>query len=202
MDGILTTNVRRNGIGDGGENIFPSIETIQEIKVSSINNGAEYAQVGDITTITKGGTNQIHGTAFWNYNGNGLNANPNYFNRALPARTVANNFGGSAGGPVFRDKTFFFGAFERLSIYGVGLSDRLQFRKPTSGREISPALRPRSSILQQAILLLGTSFQRAGSTPSARSSWTSTFRHPINPSRTPIDCIGTPFLSLNDLQSV
>jgi hypothetical protein len=61
VDGILTTNVRRNGIGDGGENIFPSIETIQEIKVSSINNTAEYAQVGDITTITKGGTNQLHG---------------------------------------------------------------------------------------------------------------------------------------------
>ncbi len=121
VDGILTTNVRRNGIGDGGENIFPSIETIQEIKVSSINNSAEYAQVGDITTITKGGTNQIHGTAFWNYNGNGLNANPNYFSRTLPARTVANNFGGSAGGPVFKDRTFFFGAFERLSIYGLGI---------------------------------------------------------------------------------
>ena len=117
VDGILTTNVRRNGIGDGGENIFPSIETIQEIKVSSINNTAEYAQVGDITTITKGGTNQLHGTAFWNYNGNALNANPNYFSRALPTRKVANNFGGSAGGPVFKDKTFFFGAFERLSIY-------------------------------------------------------------------------------------
>ena len=122
VDGILTTNVRRNGIGDGGENIFPSIETIQEIKVSSINNSAEYAQVGDITTITKGGTNQLHGTAFWNYNGNGLNANPNYFSRTLPARTVANNFGGSAGGPVFKDRTFFFGAYERLSIYGLGVN--------------------------------------------------------------------------------
>ena len=107
------------------ENIFPSIETIQEIKVSSINNGAEYAQVGDITTITKGGTNQFHGTAFWNYNGNGLNANPNYFTRTLPARSTNNDWGGSVGGPVFRDKTFFFGAFERLTLYGNSIGTAL-----------------------------------------------------------------------------
>ena len=146
VDGILTTNVRRNGIGDGGENIFPSIETIQEIKVSSINNSAEYAQVGDITTITKGGTNQIHGTAFWNYNGNGLNANPNYFTRTLPARTVANNYGGSAGGPVFKDKTFFFGAFERLSIYGLGVGTatvpEADFRQGDFSRLTTPIIDP------------------------------------------------------------
>jgi hypothetical protein len=146
VDGILTTNVRRNGIGDGGENIFPSIETIQEIKVSSINNSAEYAQVGDITTVTKGGTNQIHGTAFWNYNGNGINANPNYFTRTLPARTVANNFGGSAGGPIFKDKTFYFGAFERLSIYGLGVGTatvpEADFRQGDFSRLTTPIVDP------------------------------------------------------------
>jgi hypothetical protein len=121
VDGVLTTNVRRNGIGDGGENIFPSIETIQEIKVSSINNPAEYAQVGDITTITKSGSNEFHGTAFWNYNGTSMNANPNYFSRSLVTTTVNNNAGGSLGGRVFRDRTFFFGAYERLSILGTGI---------------------------------------------------------------------------------
>jgi hypothetical protein len=150
VDGVLTTNVRRNGIGDGGENIFPSIETIQEIKVSSINNSAEYAQVGDITTITKGGTNQIHGTAFWNYNGNGLNANPNYFNRAIPARTVANNFGGSAGGPVFKGRTFYFGAFERLSIYGLGVGQAMvpesDFRQGNFARLTTPIIDPSTGL--------------------------------------------------------
>jgi hypothetical protein len=121
VDGVMTTNVRRNGIGDGGENIFPSIETIQEIKVSSINNPAEYAQVGDITTITKSGSNAFHGTAFWNYNGTSMNANPNYFSRSLVTTTVNNNTGGSLGGRVFRDSTFFFGAYERLSILGSAL---------------------------------------------------------------------------------
>ena len=102
VDGVMTTNVRRNGIGDGGENIFPSIETIQEIKVSSINNPAEYAQVGDITTITKSGSNEYHGTMFWNYNGTSMNANPNYFSRSLVTTTVNNNAGGSLGGRICR----------------------------------------------------------------------------------------------------
>ena len=55
VDGILTTSVRRNGIGAEGINIFPSIESVEEIKVSSVNNTAEYSQVGDITTISKPG---------------------------------------------------------------------------------------------------------------------------------------------------
>ena len=121
VDGVLTTNVRRNGIGDGGENIFPSMETIQEIKVSSINNPAEYAQVGDITTITKSGSNFYHGTMFWNYNGTSMNANPNYFSRSLVSTTVNNNVGGSAGGRIIKDRMFFFGAYERLSIIGAGI---------------------------------------------------------------------------------
>jgi hypothetical protein len=121
VDGVLTSNVRRNGIGDGGENIFPSIETIQEIKVSSINNPAEYPQVGDITTITKSGSNSYHGTVFWNYNGTSMNANPNYFSRSLVTTTVNNNTGASLGGRIIRDKTFFFGAFERLSILGSAI---------------------------------------------------------------------------------
>lgn len=117
VDGILTTSVRRNGIGAEGFNIFPSIESIQEIKVSSVTNTAEYAQIGDITTVSKPGTNAYHGTAFWNYNADSLNANPNYFNPSLkPNASDNNNFGASAGGRLIRNRTFFFGTFERLDI--------------------------------------------------------------------------------------
>jgi hypothetical protein len=84
VDGISTTNVRRNGIGDGGRNVFPSVEGIEEIRVSSINNNAEFAQTGDITTITKPGTNNWRGSAFFNLNKEGLNANPNYFSKSIP----------------------------------------------------------------------------------------------------------------------
>ena len=117
VDGILTTSVRRNGIGAEGVNVFPSIESIQEIKVSSVNNTAEFPQLGDITTISRPGTNQLHGTAFYNFNSTGLNANPNYFNKSVaPNQSDNTNYGFSAGGPIVRGQTFFFGTFERLDI--------------------------------------------------------------------------------------
>jgi len=117
VDGILTTSVRRNGIGAEGFNVFPSIESVQEIKVSSVNNTAEYAQLGDITTVSKPGTNTFGGTAFWNYNNEGLNANPNYFTPSQrPNPSDNHNVGGSLGGPLLRNRTFFFGTFERLDI--------------------------------------------------------------------------------------
>ena len=107
VDGILTTSVRRNGIGAEGFNIFPSIESVEEIKVSSVNNTAEFAQLGDITTISRPGTNAVHGSIFWNYNNEWLNANPNYFNPSLqPNPSDNHNVGGSAGGPLVRNRVF------------------------------------------------------------------------------------------------
>ena len=50
-----------------------------------------------------------------------MNANPNYFSRSLVTTTVNNNTGASLGGRIFRDKTFFFGAYERLSILGSAI---------------------------------------------------------------------------------
>ncbi len=117
VDGILTTSVRRNGIGAEGINVFPSIESVEEIKVSSVTNTAEFSQLGDITTISRPGTNQLHGSGFYNFNSTGLNANPNYFNKALaPNQSDNTNYGFSAGGPVARSRTFFFGTYERLDI--------------------------------------------------------------------------------------
>src|SRR5687768_10117112 len=65
--------------------------------------------------MTKSGTNQIKGAAFECYNGEGLTARPYYFGSSakpdkLPLKQ--NNFGGTLGGPIKRDKLFFFGSFE------------------------------------------------------------------------------------------
>jgi Carboxypeptidase regulatory-like domain/TonB dependent receptor len=127
VDGISSVNVRRNGIGsedNGAVNIFPSVEGIEEIRVSSVNNNAELAQTGDITTITKSGTNDWHGSAFMNFNNEGLNANPNYFSKSLPDKSDNRDYGGSVSGPLVREKTFFFATYERLNIQrtGVGLA--------------------------------------------------------------------------------
>ncbi|HKQ72458.1 MAG TPA: TonB-dependent receptor [Blastocatellia bacterium] len=147
VDGIMTTSVRDNGIGAGGVNVFPSIEAVQEIRVSSINNNAEFSQTGDITTITKPGTNDYHGTGFYNYNGNKLNANPNYFSPNLVRpRRINNNFGGSFAGPLFKNRTFFFSDYERLTIYGNTVRavtvPEADFRQGNFSRLTTPIIDP------------------------------------------------------------
>jgi len=148
VDGISTTNVRRNGIGEGGRNVFPSVEGIEEIRVSSINNNAEFAQAGDITTITKPGTNQWRGSGFFNFNNEGLNANPNYFSRSIPNKSDNKNYGGSLSGPIIRNKTFFFATYERLHIARTGVASatvpEADFRAGNFARLATPILDPRT----------------------------------------------------------
>ena len=77
LDGISTANVRNNG---ANQNMYPSSELLAEFRVSSVNNNAEFAQVGDITVTTKSGTNTLHGSLF------------EYFqNAALDATTYGSN---------------------------------------------------------------------------------------------------------------
>jgi hypothetical protein len=114
VDGISTASVRFNGaLADA----YPSMENIAEMKVTASNNNAEFAQIGDVTFITKSGTNQLHGSAFEYFQDSGLDASVLNFTTKAP-RTF-NTFGGSLGGPVTipklyngRDKTFFFVDYE------------------------------------------------------------------------------------------
>jgi Carboxypeptidase regulatory-like domain len=91
IDGITTLNVRLNG---PVPELFPSVEGIEEFKVSSINNSAEFAQASDITTTSKSGGNDFHGTAYWFHQNRALNAtnpfapvDPQNANRAFEALT-------------------------------------------------------------------------------------------------------------------
>lgn len=114
VDGISTQNVRMNG---SLQDAYPSLEGIAEMKVTAFNNNAEFAQIGDVTFVTKSGTNQIHGSAFEYFQNSSLDAN--VFNFATKAPRTFNTFGGSLGGPVTipklyngKDKTFFFVDYE------------------------------------------------------------------------------------------
>ena len=114
LDGISITNAGGNS---PLTNAFPSSESIAEIKVQGVGNAAEYGQVGDITTISKSGTNQFHGDVFWYTQNAALNA-INYGQLTKP-KLIANDYGVSAGGPVIiphlyngKDKTFFYGTYE------------------------------------------------------------------------------------------
>ncbi|HUQ90933.1 MAG TPA: hypothetical protein VM120_04565, partial [Bryobacteraceae bacterium] len=105
MDGIA---VMAYPIGPGP--VQPSLEGVQEVNVQLANTPAEFATAANFAVVTKSGTNQLHGTGFWAYNGNSLNAR-DFFSTARPFR-VYNNFGGGIGGAIRKDKTFFFGNYE------------------------------------------------------------------------------------------
>lgn len=111
VDGISTVNVRSNGLLT---EMFPSADSIDEIRVSSVSNNAEFAQVGDVTTTTKGGTNNLHGSLFWYHQNGAFDARDFFSTRTGAPFKISNDFGFNAGGPVIRNRTFFFGAYEAL----------------------------------------------------------------------------------------
>ena len=110
VDGISTINVRSNGILT---EMFPSADSIDEIKVSMVSNNAEFSQVGDVTTTSKAGTNTYHGSLFWYHQNGAMDARDTFSTRSAPFK-ISNDFGGSIGGPVIHNKTFFYGTFEGL----------------------------------------------------------------------------------------
>ncbi len=118
VDGISAQNLTTNNVQ---ADAFPSAESIAEIRVDGVNNNAEFGQPGEITTVTKQGTNTLHGSAFWYFQNSGFDAIPYGASAATKPKKVANDFGGSVGGPVViphlyngHDRTFFFGTYEGL----------------------------------------------------------------------------------------
>ena len=77
VDGISTANVRYNG---ALQDAYPSMENIAEMKVTAFNNNAEFAQIGDVTFVTKSGTNLLHGSAFVYFQNKVLDATVLNFN--------------------------------------------------------------------------------------------------------------------------
>jgi hypothetical protein len=117
IDGISSVNVENSGpIAE----LFPSFNSISEIRVSASNNNAEYSGVADVTTTSRAGTNDYHGGVFENLENTDLTAGNPFTGK--PALHM-NNFGGFGGGPVRiphlyngHDKTFFFGSYEGLRL--------------------------------------------------------------------------------------
>jgi hypothetical protein len=106
-DGIETRNAWY-----GADGLLPSPDNIQEFKVEQSGSSAAFGDGGAfITVVTKSGTNQLHGSAFEFVRNNDMNAR-NYFNTAAPPPFHQNQFGASIGGPIKRNKMFFFGSYE------------------------------------------------------------------------------------------
>jgi hypothetical protein len=107
--GINMTGLRNTG------NILPNPDAIQEYRVETSNYDAEYGKMssGVITVLTKSGTNNLHGSLFEYWRDSALNANNWNSARATPPLRRS-QFGGAFGGPIIKDKTFFFVSYQGL----------------------------------------------------------------------------------------
>lgn len=102
---------------DGGVVNHPIVDTIQDFQVLTLNNAAEFGTSAGVITsaVTKSGTNQYHGSAWWFVRNDALDAN--YFfaryepNPRKPAVRI-NQFGTTIGGPVWKNRLFFFAAYQ------------------------------------------------------------------------------------------
>lgn len=90
LDGISNANTRGvNGAAPILAELFPSFNSIAEIRVSEVNNSAEFSGISDVTVISKGGTNTVHGGLFENFQNSSLNAR-NTFAATIP-KLILNN---------------------------------------------------------------------------------------------------------------
>ena len=92
--------------------IFPSVDALDEFKMQTSTYSAEYGRsLGGVVNLQiKSGTNSLHGSAFEFHRNDAFDANNFFNNRAGRGKPEfkQNQFGGTIGGPVFKDKTFFF----------------------------------------------------------------------------------------------
>ena len=97
--------------------LFPPADAIQEFRVQTNIAPAEFGRAGGALVVTsiKSGTNEYHGSAFWFNRNKQLNAENFFTSPNTPTPSfVRNQFGGSAGGPVIKNKLFLFGDYQGL----------------------------------------------------------------------------------------
>ena len=102
------------GMDEGGFAI-PNVDTIAELNVETSNFSAEHGRNPlQVLVVTKGGTNGFHGTLWEFHRNNKLDAKNTF--ASTKAKLIRNQFGYSVGGPIIKDKTFFFTSYEGLRI--------------------------------------------------------------------------------------
>jgi hypothetical protein len=113
LDGGNNTNLTFNG-----PEYSPQVEEVREFRIQTSSFSAEYANSGGgvINVVSKSGTNVLHGSLFEYFRNDVLAANDFFSNASGRARPTLryNQFGGTVGGPVLKNRTFFFFSYEGL----------------------------------------------------------------------------------------
>ncbi len=127
VNGTATNN--NNTVTDGAVNIniwlphhvayVQPVESIETVNIATNSFDAEQGMAGGaaVTLTTKSGTNDLHGTGWWYHNNQHFNSDPVYFRAATYKKPLAimNIFGGNIGGPIKKDKLFYFFNYERTT---------------------------------------------------------------------------------------
>jgi outer membrane receptor protein involved in Fe transport len=104
----------------GGTNSLVSVDALQEFRIQTSTYAPEFGRTpgGQISILTRSGTNQFHGTAFDYFRNDVLDANDWFADSAgLPKpEERQNDFGGTFGGPILKDRMFFFFSYEGLRL--------------------------------------------------------------------------------------
>jgi hypothetical protein len=140
-----------NFMFDGQDSNDPSVsgsqqpinnpDVVQELRLITNQFAAEYGRAAGsvVNIITKAGTNNFHGSAFWFNNNEVFNARSNLDKAAgftdAPRRNE-NQFGGTLGGPIIKDKTFFFGNYQRWTDRQLGSGATINGVPTEAGRQI------------------------------------------------------------------
>ncbi len=129
LDGGINNNLLSNGVV-----LNPNPDMIEEFRILTSTYNAEYGRNagGIVSVVTKSGTNSFHGTAYDYVRNDALNAN-SFFNNAggLPKDILKRNqFGGTVGGPVFKDKLFFFSGWQSQRLAQLRTTSKIKIFTP------------------------------------------------------------------------
>jgi len=116
LNGVEFTGAAENNMQPGGASQqLLGVDAVREFNVLRDNYGAEYGKRpgGQVIIVTQSGSNQLHGSVYEFLRNNALDA-PNFFDQGSAPPFQRNQFGGSLGGPIRKDKTFLFGNYEGL----------------------------------------------------------------------------------------
>ena len=189
VDGLETNDPLTNLNSGLSTNLVLGLNSISEVTVNTLSYAVDQGRYGasQVNYVTKSGANQFHGNLYELWNGSKFNA-ANYFTNATPGnhkpRSTVNHFGGSVGGPIVRDKLFFFFDSEWVRI-------ALPIVTPTT----VPTLAFQNYVLQQLPLggtdsVTGSRYQPA---PQLVPFYQKMFSLYGNTSGTPLTVLGCPF---------
>lgn len=116
LDGIDNNAYQEANQGYSNQAVIPSPDALQEFKVQTDNYSAEYGRAGGaiVNATTRSGTNTFHGGVYDYLRNTVLNAFGPFYGTGVKPTLVQNQFGGTFGGPVLKDRLFFFVDYEGL----------------------------------------------------------------------------------------